>query len=456
MSRVCHVYDCESPVLAKGACGRHYQQMRNRGAALPDREPPKAKPGQRVCSVDDCERPHKGHGLCGRCLQRKRKHGTTDPPKKRAYKTLSEDEVQRRCLTEGYEYLGGYTGFSEPFRARHIVCGAEVNATLQAIKDKRLIAGCGCLTIRRTNRLDELGYDLLDTWKDTEDGDRRYDLVHHRECRYEFVVMETSLLSGHISGPHPCNPSWLDPDEAMDKYRQAGGTPTEPYPGASNKPWPGMCNLCPDTHDIAPSWDSLKMGRGVCAKYGKRQLADALRTPPEVIRRILSEHRVSVPDHQLPSIGETNHNGVCTTCGDPIRTKPINLSKGIRSGCRCTPRAYGFNPKEDAYGYLLERKRGTETQRKYGICNIESTRLTTHERNEWTVIDRSPVRPGPTIQARERSIHQTLQAIDVRQKGIVEQFDGYTETYLVSNLPDGPDTFDELYNFAQHLMRFTD
>jgi hypothetical protein len=46
--------------------------------------------------------------------------------------------------------------------------------------------------------------------------------------------------------------------------------------------------------------------------------------------------------------------------------------------------------------------------------------------------------------------------LGVRETGARGRFDGYTETYLVDNLPDGPDSFDELHRLCAGLVRFMD
>ena len=57
MVQVCEADDCERGVYARGLCGRHYKQMRRRGAA-------QAEQGPRPCAVEACGRRAVTRGWC--------------------------------------------------------------------------------------------------------------------------------------------------------------------------------------------------------------------------------------------------------------------------------------------------------------------------------------------------------------------------------------------------------
>ena len=441
---LCSVDGCGRERFCKGYCSKHYQQVRAHGHVTEGWKTPLAGPEDRVCDIQDCGRAHKGLGLCGMHLNRMRKTGSTDEPDQRVYETLDVDVVRERCVRAGYTYVSGYVGYSELFLGIHNRCGDVVQLSQESVRKNRIAEGCSCRIINRTHRLYELGYYLIDTWSDEEDDYRRYDLVNHLACGRDFIVMETSLVSDHVSGPHPCNPRWVDPDEAQERYYAAGGIPHGPYPGNSDVPWIGSCARCGEK--VSPVWESIQAGQGVCLKCGFESSRAKNKTPNHVILRILESHRVVLaPGFPIPAISSANPNGCCVECGDPVRTKPINLAAGIRSSCSCTPSNHGFDSGAEADGYLIEKQIRGATVRKYGICNTSSSRLSKHQRNEWFILNVSPPNAGHVIRDMERDIHQNLGKLGVRQTGIKGKFDGYTETYRPDLVDFEAETFEELH-----------
>lgn len=65
--RTCSVEDCDSAVLARKMCSKHYARWRASGG--------QARKFQAMCSMPDCERKHFGRGLCHMHYYRWRKHG---------------------------------------------------------------------------------------------------------------------------------------------------------------------------------------------------------------------------------------------------------------------------------------------------------------------------------------------------------------------------------------------
>ena len=72
--RTCCVDGCESPVLARDRCSKHYARFTRHGS---DEKP---KRPVRLCSIEGCEKKHDANGLCAMHRMRLVTTGTTDDP----------------------------------------------------------------------------------------------------------------------------------------------------------------------------------------------------------------------------------------------------------------------------------------------------------------------------------------------------------------------------------------
>lgn len=444
---------CGRDALARGLCSKHYQRWKNHGDPSVSLKPRRlAVSGERTCSVTGCGQPHKGRGLCGMHLQRLRRTGSTDPPEKRVYALLTESELSRRAAAAGYEYVPGtYLGFKQPMKLRHQKCGDLVSTSAELLKPGRRVTGCSCGDIERTHKLYELGYYLVESWSDERWV--RTDVALHIACGHVVTSLEGNLTSGHMSGEHPCNPTWVDPGHAAQTYANAGGTPSGPYPGRESEPWKGTCNTCGS--GVEPTWVSLRAGNQVCKPCSYEKARLRLSTPPEALLAIMAANNVGVArEGAMPqNIRARNTYGVCLTCGDPVRTQLNNLQLGHRESCTCTARQHGFLSSLPGHGYLLGRRRNGRDERKYGIFNSESARLFSHEKNGWETLNVTEAMPGGYVAEMEREIHVALGQASVRGVGIVGKFDGYTETYLAENLLLPEETFHSLHSIATRLPK---
>ena len=74
--RLCTIEDCDSPVLARGWCNKHYQRWHRHG------DPGTLMVtgyGQAGCDVEGCERPHSSRGFCSVHANRVARLGTPGP-----------------------------------------------------------------------------------------------------------------------------------------------------------------------------------------------------------------------------------------------------------------------------------------------------------------------------------------------------------------------------------------
>lgn len=75
--RTCSIDGCESPVLARGWCGKHYKRWQAHGD--PTYTIPVKPRG--TCSVDGCDRSHYGRDLCRLHWKRMKTFGSTEDPR---------------------------------------------------------------------------------------------------------------------------------------------------------------------------------------------------------------------------------------------------------------------------------------------------------------------------------------------------------------------------------------
>lgn len=92
----CSIELCNSPVVARGWCSKHWQRWKNHG------DPNVTKTRKRkTCEIDGCSKPAIGQGFCTIHYQRLRRHG--DPLKviDRSAGTCSVDQCGRKHYAKG-------------------------------------------------------------------------------------------------------------------------------------------------------------------------------------------------------------------------------------------------------------------------------------------------------------------------------------------------------------------
>lgn len=81
-------------------------------------------------------------------------------------------------------------------------------------------------------------------------------------------------------------------------------------------------------------------------------------------------------------------------CGNVFNTSPNNRTNPSNgTGCpACAPN--GYNPNKDGWLYLVMR----QEERKIGITNVPNSRLTTHKRNGWILLEKvGPINGSVTL-----------------------------------------------------------
>ncbi|MGH9080998.1 MAG: zinc-ribbon domain-containing protein [Acidimicrobiales bacterium] len=98
-------------------------------------------------------------------------------------------------------------------------------------------------------------------------------------------------------------------------------------------------------------------------------------------------------------------------------------TRKLATGCPVCASS-GFDPSKPAWLYLLRHQEAGLLQ--IGITNSPQSRLATHQRGGWTLLDQVPV-DGSAARAMEREILDTVRAAGAKQPR--QRFDGYTESW---------------------------
>jgi len=123
-------------------------------------------------------------------------------------------------------------------------------------------------------------------------------------------------------------PRYIDPREAAEVMRKAGGEPLEPYPGASVG-WLVRCLTCGSEN--RPHYSSVRQGTGVCKRCGNRRAQDKNRGRYEsaTASRLLKfgfEALEEVQNQKLPAKVR------CLSCGE-IQLRHV---QNILAVCKCS------------------------------------------------------------------------------------------------------------------------
>lgn len=130
--KTCSVEGCQSKVLCKGLCNKHYLKLQRYGD-VSYRKPTKNK--GKLCSVDGCEKPASQNGMCTTHYQRVRFHGSVDLPERDFIKN-------HKCSVDGCELQAVKKGMCDKHYKRQKRYG-DVNYTERMIGNKGEPCACG-------------------------------------------------------------------------------------------------------------------------------------------------------------------------------------------------------------------------------------------------------------------------------------------------------------------------
>ncbi|MYQ90224.1 hypothetical protein GTY20_02135 [Streptomyces sp. SID4946] len=137
----------------------------------------------------------------------------------------------------------------------------------------------------------------------------------------------------------------LDPEVARKRMISYGMEPTEPYPGAVDSPWPGICLECKQPG--SPTLSNAKR-QGVCKPCGQARAAEALRLPlSDVVRALEGRGVIVIGDYK------NNREGIeciCLRCGALIYPAYSNAMREGVGLCdrQCKRERIGDSNRADA------------------------------------------------------------------------------------------------------------
>ena len=131
----------------------------------------------------------------------------------------------------------------------------------------------------------------------------------------------------------------------------------------------------------------------------------------------------------------TVHSGkqvwwTCESCARNFKAAVFHRVAG--TGCpKCA--SHGYDPTSPGYIYLLSLERRDLQQ--FGITNVPKTRLASHRRSGWVVLDIQGPADGYWVRETEDALKSFFRSRGVllgRDSG--ETFDGYTESWFAADL----------------------
>ncbi len=238
------------------------------------------------------------------------------------------------------------------------------------------------------------------------------------------------FCSGRNAIPGQTDLATTNPGLAAEwDYRRNGDlTPDQVKEGsAARVSW-----ICPKGHNFRASVSNRAIGRGcsVCAgKQVNTGVNDLASVYPVLIELWDFERNEDDPGEVLAGTSRK----YWWRCGFG-HSSEASVRQMARSGScpRCT--GHGYNPSRDGYVYLLvDELRGYH---QIGITNTPESRLNTHRRNGWELLDLRGPMDGYAARDLEDSIKRFLsaQADRFTRDSHPERFDGFTESWYRDKL----------------------
>jgi hypothetical protein len=115
-------------------------------------------------------------------------------------------------------------------------------------------------------------------------------------------------------------------------------------------------------------------------------------------------------------------------CGNIFIASPNNrTNRSNQTSCPCCAE-YGYRPNKEGWIYLVEK----ENEQKVGISNVPKTRLATHKRNGFRVVEVKGPIDGAKIWSIESIIKEWLKGRSLAIPGTQENW--HTDAFRVFSL----------------------
>jgi hypothetical protein len=259
------------------------------------------------------------------------------------------------------------------------------------------------------------------------------------DCGTEYSK-RLSVVQDGGGGCQTCLGMVIDPDEAVAIMISHDHEPIDPYPGASQEPWPAWCLRCraKGCSVVTTAYFSRIKYRGhQCWSCRNERLSEVLRyTDAEASALMLKfgyKPQVDYPgsvETPWPSVHEGAEGA---PCGLPVKPALHNILAG-QGGCStCAQR--GPDYAAPGYLYLITRELTGKIGIGGSLVNPGNDRLRTHGRENWNIVARWDF---PKL-LEAHSIEQATKSW-LRDRGInwVRHEDmpygGHTETFSLSEI----------------------
>lgn len=221
----------------------------------------------------------------------------------------------------------------------------------------------------------------------------------------------------------------LEEAEAVRLAEDFGFTPLEPYVNALTK-WKMRHMICNSI--VYPKLNSLQNSLGQtlgCAVCSGHQVEigfnDLATTHPELAKEAVGWD----PSTVTAGSSATKKKWKCLSEGHIWETSVAQRTDG--HGCP-TCSVTGFDPNKDSYFYYLEHE--TWGMLQIGITNDPKSRIASHERQGWTLLDVRGPMDGHLTRDWETNSLRYLRSLGVTlgPANIAGKFDGYSESWIIS------------------------
>jgi hypothetical protein len=285
---------------------------------------------------------------------------------------IDENEATKKIETAGFTAIVDYPGSGKPWKMRCNKCGKITSPTYSNIKK-----GTGCKycskravdPIDAENAMNKRGFKTLEKYP----GATKPWKVECLKCKKTFYTTFHSF--NRTRKCIYCTKHKVEESDLLLILKDLKLKPLEPYKSAKT-PWKCLCLIC--KHQVQPTWNRIKQGRGHCAYCARRRVFE-----PDAIQFMVKlnlKPLIPFPGSNKPWLSK------CLSCGQEAKPRWSDLNRG-QGGCsNCAD--FGLNYGQPGYLYLIHHKE--LHAHKIGIANLYKTRKTddrmyNHTKRGWVL-----------------------------------------------------------------------
>lgn len=339
-------------------------------------------------------------------------------------KRMEVEEAVALFRDRGLIPLDNYENSSTPWRSIHLKCGREVAPSYNSIQ--RGGGGCGyCVgNIVDAEEAKKLFIERGLIPQEKFPGSNKPWRAIHAQCGREVFIKYAYVLDGS-SGCRDCANNYVNPELALEVYRNANLEPLEPYPGAS-RGWRSIHTIC--GKEVNPRYGYVRRFQSGC-KY----CAGKAITAEDAVSILESKGFKPIEDYPGSQVPWRMLHIKCGTEVNP-RLNSLQHSSGAGEGCRnCADST--FNYSEPAVIYLMTHQElGAH---KLGISGKTKKRIQQHKREGWQTFQVIEIETGSKAYEIEQEmfswLNETYGWTPYLSKEEMPQ-GGYTETVDASEI----------------------